>query len=86
MAGSAPAPDVPMPSALSALSAEPGGTRNPYCCASAYVGLAITAEIASAHGGTAHAAPNHPQGPRITLALPVTRRLDPDPDLAAALT
>jgi hypothetical protein len=33
--------------------------------------LAIAAEIASAHGGAAHAAPAAPRGLRISLMLPV---------------
>jgi signal transduction histidine kinase len=55
--------------------------------------LAIAAEIASAHGGLAYAAPaspSDPQGLRITLALPVDGRPhgDPDParELAGSLT
>jgi two-component system, OmpR family, sensor kinase len=41
--------------------------------AGAGLGLAIAAEIASAHGGTAQAAAASPHGLRITLALPVSR-------------
>ncbi|HMH91513.1 MAG TPA: sensor histidine kinase [Streptosporangiaceae bacterium] len=36
------------------------------------LGLAIAAEIASAHGGTAQAAAVSPHGLRITLALPAS--------------
>ena len=35
------------------------------------LGLAIAAEIAAAHGGTAHATPVRPHGLAITLTLPV---------------
>lgn len=34
------------------------------------LGLAIVAEIATAHKGTAEAALDYPHGPRITLTLP----------------
>jgi two-component system, OmpR family, sensor kinase len=48
------------------------------------LGLAIAAETASAHGGTAQAAPVSPHGLRITLTLPA--RPDPrsPPELAAS--
>ena len=47
------------------------------------LGLAIAAEIASAHGGTAQAEAVSPHGLRITLALPVCR--PPGPRSAAEL-
>ena len=47
------------------------------------LGLAIAAEIASAHGGTAQAEAVRPHGLRITLALPVC--LPPGPRSAAEL-
>jgi signal transduction histidine kinase len=52
------------------------------------LGLAIAAEIASAHGGTAHAAPTAPRGLRITLIVPAGERPDPlsARELAAAAT
>ena len=52
------------------------------------LGLAIAAEIASAHGGTAQAAAVSPQGLRITLALPVAQRPGPRsaPELAASVS
>jgi signal transduction histidine kinase len=52
------------------------------------LGLAIAAEIASAHGGTAHAAPAAPRGLRITLIVPARERPDPlsARELAAAAT
>jgi hypothetical protein len=50
--------------------------------------LAIAAEIAAAHGGTAHAAPAGPHGLRITLTLPVRGLPRPLParELAASAT
>jgi two-component system OmpR family sensor kinase len=48
------------------------------------LGLAIAAEIASAHGGTAQAAAVSPHGLRITLTLPVGRL--PGPRSAQELT
>ena len=51
------------------------------------LGLAIAAEIASAHGGTAQAEAVSPHGLRITLALPVCPPPGPGPapELAAAV-
>jgi two-component system OmpR family sensor kinase len=49
------------------------------------LGLAIAAEIISAHGGTAQAAPAHPHGLRITLAVPARPPgAGAAPELAAA--
>jgi signal transduction histidine kinase len=44
---------------------------------SGFTGLAIAAEIASAHGGTAPAAPVSPHGLLTTLTLPVRRPSGP---------
>jgi two-component system, OmpR family, sensor kinase len=48
------------------------------------LGLAIATEIASAHGGTAQAAPVTPHGLRVTLSLPVRAGSRSAPGLAAA--
>jgi len=55
-------------------------------CPGSGLGLAIAAEIAAAHGGTAHAAPAGPHGLRITLTLPVCGLPHPRParELAAS--
>jgi two-component system OmpR family sensor kinase len=37
------------------------------------LGLAIVAEVAATYGGSAHAAPNEPQGLRVSFVLPVLR-------------
>ena len=52
------------------------------------LGLAIAAEIASAHGGTAQAAAASPHGLRITLTLPVCQPPGPRsaPELAASVS
>jgi two-component system OmpR family sensor kinase len=47
------------------------------------LGLAIAAEVASAHGGTAQAAPASPHGLRVTLTLPVRAGTHSAPELAA---
>jgi len=48
------------------------------------LGLAIAAEIAAAHGGSAHAAPASPHGLRITLTLPLGPPPAPGDDRHAA--
>ena len=55
-------------------------------CPGSGLGLAIAAEIAAAHGGTAHAASAGPHGLRITLTLPVCGLPHPRParELAAS--
>ena len=50
------------------------------------LGLAIAAEIASAHGGTAQAAPASPHGLRVTLTLPARSGPRPAPELAATVS
>jgi two-component system OmpR family sensor kinase len=47
------------------------GTRTPG--SGAGLGLSIVAEVASTHGGTAHAALNEPHGLRVTLSIPAWR-------------
>ena len=47
------------------------------------LGLAIAAEITSAHGGTALAAPVSPHGLRVTITLPSRPDTRPVPKLAA---
>jgi len=53
------------------------GTRS--FCPGAGLGLAIAAEITSAHGGTAQAAAFSPHGLRITLTLPAGQPPEPRP-------
>ena len=48
------------------------------------LGLAIATEIASAHGGSAQAAPAEPHGLRVTLSLPGRAGSRSAPELAAA--
>jgi len=49
------------------------------------LGLAIAAEVASAHGGAAQAAPVGPHGLRVALTLPVRLGTRSAPELAATV-
>jgi two-component system, OmpR family, sensor kinase len=63
----------------------PGQPAPAYLPAGSGLGLAIAGEIASAHGGTAYAAPGSHKGLRITLSVPVGGRPADDPDPAREL-
>ena len=69
-------------------SASPTNQPRPTSRPGSGLGLAIATEIASAHGGTARAAPVSPHGLRVTLTLPVRQPSGPRParEVAASVS
>ena len=63
----------PRPTSRASPTNQPRPTSRP----GSGLGLAIATEIASAHGGTARAAPVSPHGLRVTLTLPVRQPSGP---------